>query len=72
MSDGKRVMLACSHWGRAIIGQFYLCEQKCDGKVPQVDRCPKCQSTNVRPFEAPSVPVGSMSCWACGKVWFNP
>jgi hypothetical protein len=69
---GKRVTLACGHEGEAVVGQFFVCLAKCNGIVPRKTTCPKCYSKNTREFEAVNVPAGSMSCWQCGAVFWEP
>lgn len=69
MSGGYRKQLDCGHVGTGIVGAFFLCDVRgCDTKRHL--RCPKCGSTNVRPFEAPPlVPYGSYACEEHGHVW---
>jgi hypothetical protein len=69
MSGGKRVTMPCRHVGEVVIGQFAVCgEPGCDGKP----RCGKCGSRRVEAFRAEGVPDGTIHCWTCGSVRFEP
>lgn len=72
MNDGLRKEMPCKHIARAIVGQFYLCEDNpsCDQK-PKTG-CHKCGSGDLYPFTAALAPPGSVACWRCGAVRWQP
>ena len=58
----------CGHDGVPVFGHFVNClTPGCDGTVGE--RCGRCQSRDVRPFEAVGLPEGTKHCRKCGKCW---
>lgn len=80
MGDGKKGQAPCGHSGEAVIGHYYECAIRCDGKFVAFDlpQCKDCGSFNIdEDFQVdpmfyyynPGVEVVDTRCNACGKVW---
>ena len=70
-TEGKRAEGPCGHVGHYVIGQFWLCDVKGCSGLGNAKICQRCGG-KMSPFVAASVPEGTWSCDACGKIRWEP